>query len=209
VDAAGLLSLILLMLAVIGVFAHIPVVSDYAFWFVIVAYFIYDWGANWLGTLSLLLLGLAIVGVFINIPVVSNYAFWLAIAAYFIRDWTYALGPGRLLVWAGVVSLFLLGLAVVGVFILVPLVSNYAFSVAVTAYLIRVATRIPPQPTIAAAVQKHAVLHERRLPGEVRLNNLWQIRAPCAALVVQISRLFPRAIGRDLVGQSNSLASMP
>ena len=63
-----------------------------------------------------------------------------------------------MLVWVGVMSLFLLMLAVVGVFIEIPWVSNYAFWVAVLAYLIRVATRIPPQPSIAAAVQKRAVL---------------------------------------------------
>jgi hypothetical protein len=49
-------------------------------------------------------------------------------------------------------------LAVVGVFVEIPVVSNYAFWFAIAAYLIRVATKIPPQPTIAAAVQKHAVL---------------------------------------------------
>ena len=132
--------------------------SNFAFWFAIAAYFIYDWGPNWLGTLSHALLGLAIVGVFILIPYVSNYAFWVAVVAYFIRDWTYAQGAGRVLVWVGIVSLFLLVLAVVGVFIEIPWVSNYAFWVAIAAYLIRVATRIPPQPTIAAAVQRRAVL---------------------------------------------------
>jgi hypothetical protein len=107
---------------------------------------------------SLVLLGLAIVGVFIEIPWVSNYAFWVAVAAYFIRDWTYAQGAGRLLVWAGVISLFLLMLAAVGVFVDIPVVSNFAFWLAVVAYLIRVTTRIPPQPSIVAAVQKRAVL---------------------------------------------------
>ena len=42
-------------------------------------------------------------------------------------------------------------------------------------------------------------MNERRLPGEVRLNNLRQIRAPRAALVIQVARLLPRAVGRDLV----------
>ena len=84
-DAAGLFSLVLMMLAVVGVFVDIPVVSNFAFWFLVVAYIIYDWGPNWLGTLSTLLLGLAIIGVFIEIPRVSNYAFWVAVAAYFIR----------------------------------------------------------------------------------------------------------------------------
>jgi hypothetical protein len=51
VDAAGLFSLVLMMLAVVGVFVDIPVVSNFAFWVAVVAYFIYDWGPNWLGRL--------------------------------------------------------------------------------------------------------------------------------------------------------------
>jgi hypothetical protein len=58
--------------------------------------------------LSLFLLLLAVVGVFIGIPFVSNYAFWIAIAAYVILDW----GTN----WLGILSLLLLGLAVVGFF---------------------------------------------------------------------------------------------
>ena len=81
----GVLSLLVLMLAIVGVFILIPFVSNYAFWIAIAAYIIHDWGSLWAGMLSLLLLGLAVVGVFIEIPVVSNYAFWVAIAAYFIR----------------------------------------------------------------------------------------------------------------------------
>ena len=80
-----LLSLLLLGLAVVGVFVEIPVVSNYAFWVAIAAYVLLDWRTNWLGMLSLVLVGLAVVGVFIEIPFVSNYAFWFAIAAYFIR----------------------------------------------------------------------------------------------------------------------------
>ena len=85
----GVLSLLVLMLAVVGVFADIPFVSNYAFWVVIAAYVILNWGggagANWSGILSLLLLMLAVVGVFADIPFVSRYAFWFAIAAYIIR----------------------------------------------------------------------------------------------------------------------------
>ena len=81
------LSLLLLGLAVVGVFIEIPIVSNYAFWVAIAAYVILDWQTRWLGMLSLLLLGLAVVGVFIEIPFVSKYAFWVAIAAYIIHDW--------------------------------------------------------------------------------------------------------------------------
>ena len=80
-----MLSLVLLVLAVVGVFIGIPIVSQYAFWLAIAAYVLLDWRWAWAGMLSLLLLLLAVVGVFIEIPIVSQYAFWLAIAAYCIR----------------------------------------------------------------------------------------------------------------------------
>jgi hypothetical protein len=80
-----MLSLLLLGLAVVGVFIDIPFVSNYAFWVAIAAYIIRDWYPTWAGMLSLLVMGLAVVGVFIEIPFVRQYAFWVAIAAYFIR----------------------------------------------------------------------------------------------------------------------------
>ena len=80
-----MLSLLLLVFAVVGVFIGIPIVSQYAFWVAIAAYVILDWKWNWAGMLSLLLLVLAVVGAFIEIPFVSQYAFWVAIAAYCIR----------------------------------------------------------------------------------------------------------------------------
>jgi hypothetical protein len=85
VDSVFVLSLLLLVLAIVGVFIGIPFVSNYAFWVAVAAYVILDWSTNWPGILSLLLLGLAVVGVFIDIPFVSQYAFWVAIAAYVIR----------------------------------------------------------------------------------------------------------------------------
>jgi hypothetical protein len=147
------LSLLVLMLAVVGVFADIPFVSNYAFWVAVAAYVILYWGGamitggsgatNWPGILSLLLLGLAVVGVFIDIPFVSNYAFWVAVAAYIIRDWTF----NRLL-FVGMLSLLVMGLAVVGVFIQIPFVSNYAFWLAVAAYVIRLLVQIPHRAPI-------------------------------------------------------------
>jgi hypothetical protein len=136
------------MLAVVGVFADIPFVSNYAFWVAIAAYVILNWGGamitgggagpNWPGILSLFLLMLAIVGVFVEIPFVSHYAFWFAIAAYMIRDWTF----NRLL-FGGMLSLLVMVLAVVGVFVEIPSVSNYAFWFAVAAYIIRLMVQIP------------------------------------------------------------------
>src|SRR5215467_11309966 len=101
---------------------------------------------------------LAVVGVFADIPFVSNYAFWFAVAAYVILYWGGGMitGGGAATNWPGILSLLLLGLAVVGVFIDIPFVSNYAFWVAIAAYIIRPATRLPTQRTIRDAVQKHA-----------------------------------------------------
>jgi hypothetical protein len=89
VTPPGLLSLVVLMLAIVGVFVFIPFVSNYAFWFAIAAFVILHWGtaagANVSGIVSLILLGLAVAGCFADIPFVSNYAFWFVIAAYLIR----------------------------------------------------------------------------------------------------------------------------
>jgi hypothetical protein len=147
VSPAGVLSLLLLMLAVVGVFILIPFVSNYAFWVAVAAYVILNWGAatgaNLPGIISLLLLMLALVGVFIDIPFVSNYAFWFAIAAYVIRDWTF----NRLL-WVGMLSLLVLMLAVSGVFANIPFVSNYAFWFVIAAYIIRLLVTIPDRKPI-------------------------------------------------------------
>jgi hypothetical protein len=88
VNWSGILSLILLILAVYGVFCDIPFVSNYAFWFAIAAYIVRDWTFReliWTGVLSLVVLMLAIVAVFVFIPFVSNYAFRFVVAAYLIR----------------------------------------------------------------------------------------------------------------------------
>jgi hypothetical protein len=148
VGPTGVLSLLVLMLAVVGVFADIPFVSKYAFWVATAAYVILNWGggagANWSGILSLLLLGLAVVGVFADIPFVSKYAFWFAIAAYIVRDWTFNGAHGvSLLIWTGVLSFLVLMLAVVGVFCEIPFVSNYAFWFVIAAYIIRLLVEIP------------------------------------------------------------------
>ena len=77
--------------AIAGVFGEIPIVSEWAFWFMVGAYLL------WLGVnhrlenkfkvflmLSLLLTMVAIVGVFVEIPTVSNFAFWIMTASYVI-----------------------------------------------------------------------------------------------------------------------------
>jgi hypothetical protein len=85
-------SQLLAFAAIAGVFGQIPIVSDWAFWFMVGAYLL------WLGVnrlvrfrrfrpmlmLTLLLTIAAIVGVFVEIWIVSTYAFWIMAAAYVI-----------------------------------------------------------------------------------------------------------------------------
>jgi hypothetical protein len=78
--------------AVVGVFAEIPIVSNYAFWFMVGAYLLWIAVNNppWKSKkrlkvmliLSILLTMVAVVGVFVEIPMVSNFAFWVMAASY-------------------------------------------------------------------------------------------------------------------------------
>ena len=78
--------------AIAGVFGEIPIVSEWAFWFMVGSYLL--WLAlthshttrliKWWLMLTLLLIMGAIVGVFVDIPIVSKYAFWIMAASYVI-----------------------------------------------------------------------------------------------------------------------------
>jgi hypothetical protein len=50
-----------------------------------------------------------------------------------------------MLIWVGVLSLLVFGFAVAGVFIEIPIVSNYAFWFLVAAFMIRLLVDIPPR----------------------------------------------------------------
>ena len=77
--------------AIAGVFGEIPIVSEWAFWFMVGAYLLWL-GVNrfskvrikWVLMLAILLILVAIVGVFVEIPIVSKYAFWVMAASYVI-----------------------------------------------------------------------------------------------------------------------------
>ena len=83
-----LVSLVIATAAVVGVFTEIPILSEYAFWVVVGAYFIWlavhrlSHGFKPLLMVSIVLLLVAIVGVFIEIPIVSDYVFWVMEANY-------------------------------------------------------------------------------------------------------------------------------
>jgi hypothetical protein len=84
-----IVSLAMANAAVVGIFTEIPILSDYAFWVLVGAYFI------WLAVhrlvkdrfqplliVSIVLILVAIVGVFVEIPIVSDYVFWIMEANY-------------------------------------------------------------------------------------------------------------------------------
>ena len=85
-------ALVMAFAAVGGVFGEIPIISEWAFWFMVGAYLL------WIGInrmhdtkrfrlqliLTIVLTMAAIVGVFVVIPIVSDYAFWVMAAAYVI-----------------------------------------------------------------------------------------------------------------------------
>ena len=83
-----LVSLVMANAAIVGVFTEIPIISDYAFWVLVAAYFI------WLAVhrlhhrfkplliVSIVLILVAIVGVFVEIAFVSDYVFWIMEANY-------------------------------------------------------------------------------------------------------------------------------
>ena len=85
-------ALVMAFAAVGGVFGEIPIISEWAFWFMVGAYLL------WIGInrmhdtkrfrlqliLTIVLTMAAIVGIFVVIPIVSDYAFWVMAASYVI-----------------------------------------------------------------------------------------------------------------------------
>jgi undecaprenyl pyrophosphate phosphatase UppP len=87
-----MVSLVIAIAAVLGVFADIPYLNDYAFWILVIALLVWELGRShnpklrfrfWL-MLSIALLILAIVGLFTDIPIISKYPFWILMAAYLV-----------------------------------------------------------------------------------------------------------------------------
>ena len=84
---------------------------------------------------SLVIAIAAVVGVFIYIPYISEYAFWILVVALLVwelgRDHNSKL---RFRLWL-MISLVLLILAIVGVLVDIPIISDYAFWILAAAYL--------------------------------------------------------------------------
>jgi hypothetical protein len=81
-------SLVMSYAAVVGVFADIPIISNWAFWILVGAYLlwfaVHRLGRGPLLMLSIVLVLAAIVAVFVEIPIVSDYAFWVMAANYVV-----------------------------------------------------------------------------------------------------------------------------
>ena len=84
-----IVSLVMANAAVVGVFADIWIVSEWAFWILVGAYLLWlavhrhGRGGIWL-MLSIILTLAAIVGVFVEIPIVSQFAFWVMVGNYIL-----------------------------------------------------------------------------------------------------------------------------
>jgi len=92
VSIGRMASIVIAIVAVVGVFVDIPIVSDYAFWILVGAFLVWEavhrqntklFFRYWT-MLALVLLFAAIVGVFTDIPIIGTYAFWVLAAAYLV-----------------------------------------------------------------------------------------------------------------------------
>jgi hypothetical protein len=90
--------------------------------------------------LSLVMAEAAIVGLFVEIPILSSYALWTMVAAYVL--WVVISKPPNKkgIKWQFMLTIVLTGAAIVGVFVPIPIVSDYVFWVMTAAYLIIVAS---------------------------------------------------------------------
>jgi hypothetical protein len=82
----------------------------------------------------------AIAGVFGEIPVVSEWAFWCMVGAYLLWLGVNRMHTTRRIKWALMLTILLTLVAIVGVFVDIPIVSKYAFWVMAASYVIIVAS---------------------------------------------------------------------
>jgi hypothetical protein len=99
-----------------------------------------SFGQNVYGRVASLVLSYAaIVRVDVEIPIVSNYAFSVLVGAYFL--WIGVNRPGnRGFKPQLILSILLTTVAIVGVFVEIPMVSNFAFWVMAASYVLIVAS---------------------------------------------------------------------
>jgi hypothetical protein len=87
---------------------------------------------------SLVIAIVAVLAIFVEIQIVSDYAFWFLVGALLIWEGVHPQNPKvRFRYWT-MITIVLLLVAIVGVFVEIPIVSAYAFWVLFVAYLVSV-----------------------------------------------------------------------
>ena len=87
---------------------------------------------------SLVIAIVAVLAIFVEIQIVSDYAFWFLVGALLVWEGVHRPNPKiRVRVWS-MLTIVLLLVAIVGVFVEIPIVSAYAFWVLFVAYLVSV-----------------------------------------------------------------------
>jgi hypothetical protein len=87
---------------------------------------------------SLLIAIVAVLAIFVEIPIVSDYAFWVLVGALLIWMGVHSQNTKiRVRVWT-MVTIVLLLVAIVGVFVEIPIITDYAFWILAAAYLVSV-----------------------------------------------------------------------
>jgi hypothetical protein len=87
---------------------------------------------------SLVIAIVAVLAVFVEIPIVSDYAFWVLVGALLVWMGVHSQNTKNRFRWQTMLSIALLLVAIVGVFVEIPIVSAYAFWVLFVAYLVSV-----------------------------------------------------------------------
>jgi hypothetical protein len=87
---------------------------------------------------SLVIAIVAVLAIFVEIPIVSDYAFWVLVGALLIWMGVHSQNIKiRVRVWT-MVTIVLLLVAIVGVFVEIPIITDYAFWILAAAYLVSV-----------------------------------------------------------------------
>jgi hypothetical protein len=87
---------------------------------------------------SLVIAIVAVLAIFVEIPIVSDYAFWVLVGALLIWMGVHSQNTKiRVRVWT-MVTIVLLLVAIVGVFVEIPIITDYAFWILAAAYLVSV-----------------------------------------------------------------------
>ena len=82
----------------------------------------------------------AIIGVFVEIPIVSEWAFWLMVGAYLLWLGVNHFHTTRQVRLQLMLTIVLTMAAIVGLFVGIPIVSDFAFWIVAAAYVIIVAS---------------------------------------------------------------------